>query len=162
MDFLRNTGFTMPTPPAPRIEDRSAAWREAFKINKFAYRNFRRCRAPGIYLVALQDSLLVPIQQPRLLCSTHFGVTCHTHSRRASARAALGLPSRPEGRSPLTDQQPPALIPHTSWLALAGGGTWAARSAVARDRHEPEAAAKKKAPDRLAADPLRIPVQNCS
>jgi hypothetical protein len=43
MDFLRKTDFTMRTPPAPRSK-RGVA--EAFKINKFANRNFRRWKTP--------------------------------------------------------------------------------------------------------------------
>jgi len=43
----------------------------------------RRSTAPEISYVA--DFVMVPIQQPKLLCSTRYGVTCHTPSRRVCA-----------------------------------------------------------------------------
>jgi hypothetical protein len=51
----------------------------------------RRSAGPEILYVA--DSLMVPLQQPKLLCSTtHSGVTCLSPTRRRRRRSS-GTPS---------------------------------------------------------------------
>jgi hypothetical protein len=96
MDFLRNPGFTMRTPPAPlgsKAEARSLAG------------SLQNQQVP--HLVCF---VWLPYGNRRLPRSTHSGVTCHAHSRRVSAVLPGAL-----RRSALTTGNR-VLIPHFKWL----------------------------------------------